>query len=257
MCIIVGLEFLHYNSNPKLAVALLKSSKQLRSSIGGVMSGRAAIRGQEAAEKAHTLILTMLAKENRPFSCIQLWEDSKKVVSRAVIQSTLSRLVAEGKLVTKTIGKTSLIYYPPQSQNSFSSEELYEQRHDVLPRLEAECRQMSADANRVELRSRELLAQPTNSELESSVQAAANPEATARLTVLRSREFVQPEQLAVAKREHIRHLGRWRQLRHAVEAAIDVLQEKCADSVDVRHLAGILDDAEAQRIVGVAQQRET
>ncbi|KAJ8599199.1 hypothetical protein CTAYLR_007531 [Chrysophaeum taylorii] len=172
-------------------------------------------------------------KDDRPFSCAQLWENSQKSVPRAAIQATLTQMVAEGKLLSKSFGKT-VCYFKPQEAADIVP--LFEE----LPRVDHETHRTQNEAARIEARARTLAAQPTNADLEAEPPRA---DLDARLVVLKSQNFVTPRELAKAKHAYNHELRRWRELRRAVSAAVDAVRERC--DVDAQHLSGVFDDREA------------
>lgn len=203
-----------------------------------------AIRGEAAVAKARSVVRAMVDKAPRPFSCALVWEDSKKVVSKAVMQACLTAMTAEGALTTKTVGKGSVIYFPPQLA-TMTTEEMYSLQSETLPTLTNEARSTAGEAARIEARARAVAAQPTNVELEEAAQSDLDTSAVeARVKVLQSREFVPANRLSAAEAERAKELRRWRELRRCVSAVVEDLRDRCDDRCDVAHLAGIVDDFE-------------
>lgn len=227
-------------------------------------SGKAVkVRGDAAIGKAEEDVLAYLEKFQRPFNCTQLWENTRKVVSKANVQAALARLVDRGSVAEKRYqnGKVSLYYADPEAMARRKGAPSADKFCDIvlveLPDALVETERLKAEAGRLERRAAALAREPTNAALDETLSAAAavamagpgdarrEAELAARLKVLSSRTFVEPADMAAAKATHDAALVHWKTLRRVVRAVADTCAETTEEDIDVIHEAGLFTDREA------------
>ena len=222
-----------------------------------------AIRGAAAEAAGEAAVRDYLERFHRPCNCTQLWENTRKIVSKSNIQLALNRLVAAGIVAEKQYqnGKVSLYYANPDAMaakhGAPAPDELCDMVFDDVPKMLVEADALKVQALKLERRAAALGREPTNAALDAALRSAAtaaadapgaerrDAELAARVEVLASRTWVEPRQLAEAKAAHDAALAKWKTLRRVVRDVADVCAETTDDDVDVAHLAGVFTDREA------------
>ena len=150
-----------------------------------------AIRGAAAEAAGEAAVRDYLERFQRPCNCTQLWENTRKIVSKSNIQLALNRLVAAGIVAEKQYqnGKVSLYYADPdamaQRVDAPTPDELCDILFDDVPRILVETEATRAKALKLERRAAALAKEPTNAELDEALRTAVTAAAVARPSVLR------------------------------------------------------------------------
>ena len=205
------------------------------------------LRGEEAVAAAKETAKKYLQKHVRPFTAVQVWENTKKSVPKAAMLQAMTDLVSEGSCKSKTFGKT-LVYYPVTTETVISTEEICEMLDEEAPELDAKYNKLMREIAHTEQKASSLAREPTNADLAKlALGSETSSLDAARVAVLERQVFVEPETYASALQDHDAQLRRWKQLKKVAMDVIGIFNDR-DDDIDIAHLAGILDDEEAAAI---------
>lgn len=181
------------------------------------------------------MITTLLTKKKRPYSCVQVWEDTRKKLSKAAVKAELESLVARNLIKSKQISKNTVAYYAlPEEESEDDLFALVER----VPAIEQELRKVERDLAQSLKRQRDP-PEPTNEELS---RLKRDYEVEARVNVLRRRVFVAPERLRAAQYKREMQREKSKHLKNAVVAVVSKLCE--SSRLDVAHLSSVFLDGE-------------
>ena len=172
---------------------------------------------QKQEVSAKEVAAKVFRRQLRPYTVQQLWENTKKVVSKGAMQLAATDLVEEGVLSSKTFGKT-VVYFPILTSD-MTTDEFVEILSESLPETEQRASKTKREAKKIEKRAEALANEPTNDELKVNPGRKREID-EARVLVLESREFVPKEIYARAKEDYENQLKRWKGLKGKISSVV-------------------------------------
>ncbi|CAN0146947.1 unnamed protein product [Ascophyllum nodosum] len=157
---------------PKSAVSAASKSAE-SASEGGQGAAVAASGGAKTPKGA---VSDYMMRSNRPFSCINVFDNLHKKIPKAMIQKLLDELTRDGTLKVQEYSKAR-IYYANQDALPGGAGEVSDEK---LGKLEQEAKDLtsklevaSAEARAMQARVQALAAQPTDTDLDDKLASTA------------------------------------------------------------------------------------